>query len=72
MLKASTTPKDKIEVIVSALQELPQRVIWKWEENSLPGNPKNIYLSKWLPQNDILGIIVLLFQMYLSYLVSIN
>ncbi|XP_068631749.1 uncharacterized protein [Battus philenor] len=55
MLKAATTPKDKVETIISALSELPQRVIWKWEEKSLPGNPKNIYLSKWLPQNDILS-----------------
>ncbi|CAH2041366.1 unnamed protein product, partial [Iphiclides podalirius] len=55
MLKAASTPRDKIETIISALTELPQRAIWKWEEDSLPGNPKNIYLSKWLPQNDILG-----------------
>ncbi|XP_050344523.1 UDP-glycosyltransferase UGT5-like [Nymphalis io] len=55
MLKATLTPKDKIEAITAALSELPQRVIWKWEEKTLPGNPKNIYLSKWLPQNDILA-----------------
>lgn len=56
MLKAATIPKEKIETILSALAELPQRFIWKWEEKSLPGDPKNIYISKWLPQNDILGI----------------
>nr|XP_026493893.1 UDP-glucuronosyltransferase 2B18-like [Vanessa tameamea] len=55
MLKATTTPKDKIEAITAALSELPQRIIWKWEEKTLPGNPKNIFLSKWLPQNDILA-----------------
>ncbi|KAJ0176088.1 hypothetical protein K1T71_008262 [Dendrolimus kikuchii] len=55
MLKAATTPIDKVEAIVGALSELPQRVIWKWEEKSLPGNPKNFYISSWLPQNDILA-----------------
>nr|XP_034832886.1 UDP-glucuronosyltransferase 2B1-like [Maniola hyperantus] len=55
MLKAASTPKDKIEAIIGALSKFPQRVIWKWEDNTLPGNPKNIYLSKWLPQNDILA-----------------
>ncbi|CAG9788161.1 unnamed protein product [Diatraea saccharalis] len=55
MLKAASTPKDKLKVIISALSELPQRVVWKWEEKTLPGNPKNIYLSNWLPQNDILA-----------------
>ncbi|XP_037293501.1 UDP-glucosyltransferase 2-like [Manduca sexta] len=55
MLKASTTPRDKVEAIISAVSELPQRVIWKWDEKTLPGIPKNILVSKWLPQNDILA-----------------
>lgn len=55
MLRATSTPKDKLEAIIGAISELPQRVIWKWEEKTLPGNPKNIFLSNWLPQNDILG-----------------
>ncbi|CAH2090412.1 unnamed protein product [Euphydryas editha] len=55
VFKAASTPKDKVETIIAALSELPQRVIWKWEAKSLPGNPKNIYFSKWLPQNDILA-----------------
>ncbi|XP_046967663.1 UDP-glucosyltransferase 2-like [Vanessa cardui] len=55
VLKATTTPIDKIEAITAALSELPQRVIWKWEGETLPGNPKNVFLSKWLPQNDILA-----------------
>ncbi|XP_045499747.1 UDP-glucosyltransferase 2-like [Colias croceus] len=55
MLKANTTPKDRIEAIVAALSELPQRILWKWEETTLPGNPKNIFISPWLPQNDVLA-----------------
>ncbi|CAH2248038.1 jg12742 [Pararge aegeria aegeria] len=55
MLKSTSTPRDKMEAIIRALSKFPQRVIWKWEEDTLPGNPKNIYLSKWLPQNDILA-----------------
>lgn len=44
-----------IQAIINALAQLPQRVVWKWEEKSLPESPKNIYISNWLPQNDILG-----------------
>lgn len=55
MLQASTTPKDKLEAIISALSELPQRVVMKWDDKNLPGNPKNIFVSDWLPQSDILG-----------------
>ncbi|XP_059045118.1 uncharacterized protein LOC131840922 [Achroia grisella] len=56
LLRATSTPNEKIEAIIGALSQLPQRVIWKWEENDLPdANSKNIFFSKWLPQNDILG-----------------
>ncbi|KAG7302056.1 hypothetical protein JYU34_013510 [Plutella xylostella] len=55
MLKAETLPAEKLEAILGAVAELPQRVVWKFEGAALPGNPKNIYISKWLPQNDILA-----------------
>ncbi|XP_072931510.1 UDP-glucosyltransferase 2-like [Epargyreus clarus] len=54
-MRTSTLPQTKLESIIAAVQELPQRVIFKWERKTLPGNPKNIYVSKWLPQNDILA-----------------
>ncbi|CAG9583267.1 unnamed protein product [Danaus chrysippus] len=55
ILKPSSIKPEKLNSILEALEELPQRVIWKWNKKTLPGNPKNIYLSKWLPQNDILA-----------------
>ncbi|KAJ8720263.1 hypothetical protein PYW07_012306 [Mythimna separata] len=55
MLRAASMPKDKLEAIIGAVSQLPQRIVWKWEEKTLPGNPKNIYISNWLPQNDILA-----------------
>ncbi|CAG4945796.1 unnamed protein product [Parnassius apollo] len=55
LIRTAAMPRDKLETILSTLSELPQRVIWKWEEDSLPGNLKKIYISNWLPQNDILG-----------------
>ncbi|XP_052750692.1 UDP-glucosyltransferase 2-like [Galleria mellonella] len=55
MLKAVTMPTDKLQAIIDALSLLPQRVVWKWEDQTLPGNPKNIYISKWIPQNDVLA-----------------
>ncbi|XP_069697456.1 UDP-glycosyltransferase UGT5-like [Periplaneta americana] len=35
--------------------KLKQRVLWKFEEDTLPGQPKNVKLGKWLPQSDILA-----------------
>ncbi|GLH09947.1 Uncharacterized protein GBIM_14958 [Gryllus bimaculatus] len=42
------------KAIIEAFAELPQRVLWKFESD-LPDAPKNVKISKWLPQNDILG-----------------
>jgi glucuronosyltransferase len=46
---------EKVKAFLDAFSELPQRVLWKWESDTLPGQPKNVKLGKWLPQNDILG-----------------
>ncbi|XP_041981637.1 UDP-glycosyltransferase UGT5-like [Aricia agestis] len=55
ILKPSSMSKDKMIAIIETLKELKQRVIWKWNKKDLPGNPKNILVTKWLPQNDILA-----------------
>lgn len=54
-IQSATMPKDKKEIIVKALSKLKQKVLWKWEEDTLPGKPENVKTGKWLPQNDILA-----------------
>ncbi|XP_068083275.1 UDP-glycosyltransferase UGT5-like [Anabrus simplex] len=46
---------EKRQMILEAFSELPHKVLWKWESDTLPGQPKNVKVGKWLPQNDILG-----------------
>lgn len=42
--------------IFSAISKLKQKVILKWESDTLPEDlPKNALARKWLPQGDILG-----------------
>ncbi|KDR20346.1 UDP-glucuronosyltransferase, partial [Zootermopsis nevadensis] len=53
LVRPETLPRDKLEAFISVFSELPQRVIWK--TNNIPGLPKNIRASKWLPQFDILS-----------------
>lgn len=59
MLKPTSIAKEKLDAILGALSELPERVIWKWEDKTLPVDSKKFYLSNWLPQNDILGEMIL-------------
>ncbi|XP_067632107.1 UDP-glycosyltransferase UGT5-like isoform X2 [Eurosta solidaginis] len=54
MIRANTLPAAKREAILRAIKRLKQRVIWKWENSTLDDKPDNLYISKWLPQRDIL------------------
>ncbi|XP_026736009.1 UDP-glucuronosyltransferase 2B31-like [Trichoplusia ni] len=47
-------PADRIQVLVKAFSQLPYDVLWKWNGDELPGRTKNIKISKWLPQSDLL------------------
>jgi glucuronosyltransferase len=29
-------------------------VLWKWEEDHLENKPNNVFVRKWLPQNEVL------------------
>lgn len=53
-LQSSALPKDKVEVFLDAFSRLKQRVIWKYEDESL-NVPSNVLVQKWLPQSDILA-----------------
>ncbi|KAJ4448259.1 hypothetical protein ANN_10273 [Periplaneta americana] len=55
MIRAETLPADKRDAFLQAFAELPQRVLWKWENDSLPGRPHNVKTAKWLPQFDVLS-----------------
>ncbi|XP_018024141.1 UDP-glucosyltransferase 2 [Hyalella azteca] len=54
-IKPKDMPEKFRQVFVKVFSTLPQRVIWKWDEASMPGLPPNVKLAKWLPQQDILG-----------------
>ncbi|XP_066999951.2 UDP-glucosyltransferase 2 isoform X1 [Anabrus simplex] len=54
-VRSDRLSKTKIAAILEVFSELPQRVIWKWESDSLPGQPANVMIAKWLPQQDILA-----------------
>lgn len=53
--KTADLPKDKIDIILSTLSKFPQKFLWKFEDDTLDNVPKNVKISKWLPQRAILG-----------------
>ncbi|KPJ19192.1 Ecdysteroid UDP-glucosyltransferase [Papilio machaon] len=50
----SNLPQEKIMIFKKVLSELPYNVLWKIEDDNLPGKSKNIKTFKWLPQADLL------------------
>jgi len=53
--KTTFLSKEKIAILLEAFGKLKQRVIMKWESDTLEGKPANVMISKWLPQDDILA-----------------
>ena len=57
-LQSKDMPDEIRNAILKTFSKLKQKVLWKWEDESLPGQPDNVKLGKWLPQQDILGTII--------------
>ncbi|KAL3270163.1 hypothetical protein HHI36_009220 [Cryptolaemus montrouzieri] len=54
-LQSTMMPLDKREILLKTFASLKETVIWKFEDEELPGKPDNVIIRKWLPQNDILA-----------------
>ena len=54
-LKSAELPPEKRDAILGMFSKLKEKVLWKWEDDVLPGQPKNVKLSKWLPQQSVLA-----------------
>lgn len=46
---------DKREAFVKAFGNLKEKVLWKYENKTLPRKPDNVMISPWVPQRDILA-----------------
>ncbi|XP_075985930.1 UDP-glucosyltransferase 2-like [Anticarsia gemmatalis] len=47
-------PPERIQILVETVSKLPYNVLWKWNNDELPGRTDNVRISKWLPQSDLL------------------
>ncbi|XP_069686118.1 UDP-glucosyltransferase 2-like [Periplaneta americana] len=47
---------EKRQMFLDAFSELPQfKILWKWESDELPGQPSNVKVAKWIPQQHVLS-----------------
>ncbi|XP_058448415.1 UDP-glycosyltransferase UGT5-like [Malaya genurostris] len=54
-MQSSAMPIEKRKTLLKVFGKLKQRVIWKFETDQIGNLPKNVMISKWAPQNDILA-----------------
>ncbi|XP_067012380.2 UDP-glucosyltransferase 2 isoform X2 [Anabrus simplex] len=54
-VKSKDMPIAMRQAFLNTFAKLKQKVLWKWEDDTLPGVPDNVRIGKWMPQNDILA-----------------
>ncbi|XP_055307346.1 UDP-glycosyltransferase UGT5-like [Sitodiplosis mosellana] len=54
MIRAETLPHEKRNELLKAFGAFEQKILWKWENETLPDQPKNVYIRSWMPQREIL------------------
>ncbi|KPU76021.1 uncharacterized protein Dana_GF12119, isoform D [Drosophila ananassae] len=54
-VRSSELPPEKLKIFLEVFGTLKQRVLWKFEDESLPNLPANVMVQKWMPQADILA-----------------
>lgn len=48
-------PPDKLNAFVESFRNVKQKVLWKFENDSIANLPPNVMVRKWLPQSDVLA-----------------
>ncbi|KAL7024823.1 hypothetical protein ACKWTF_013204 [Chironomus riparius] len=54
IVKAEEFPEHIRVAFTNALGKIKQKVLWKYENETLPNKPDNMMISPWIPQRDIL------------------
>lgn len=54
-VQSSELSPEKLKIFFDTFSKLKQRVLWKFEDESLTGLPKNVMIKKWMPQGDVLA-----------------
>lgn len=54
LIKGDSMPDEKRHAFIKAFERLPQRVLWKWENETMLGRTSNILIKKWMQQFDVL------------------
>ncbi|KAL0838907.1 hypothetical protein ABMA28_016920 [Loxostege sticticalis] len=54
-IQSAMLPDDKKNAFLNVFRRLKLTVLWKWEDDRLENKPDNVFIRKWLPQNEVLS-----------------
>nr|XP_017087342.2 UDP-glycosyltransferase UGT5-like [Drosophila bipectinata] len=54
-VRSAELPPEKLKIFLDVFGSLKQRVLWKFENESLNNLPTNVMVQRWMPQADILA-----------------
>lgn len=54
-IRSADLTSEKRNALLHTFAKVKQRVLWKFEDDTMTELPKNVMIKKWLPQNDILA-----------------
>lgn len=55
VIRGSMMSKEKREMFLNTFKGQKEKILWKWETESMEDQPDNVMLSKWLPQQEVLA-----------------
>ena len=56
VIKGSLMTEENKRILLNVFKRFPQYdFLWKWDQDTMPGKPDNVLLSKWLPQRNVLA-----------------
>lgn len=48
-------PKNVIRAFIANVNQLPHKILWKFEKDEMEGKPENVKLVKWVAQTEVLA-----------------
>ncbi|KAJ8948051.1 hypothetical protein NQ314_008477, partial [Rhamnusium bicolor] len=54
-IRSKDLDEQTLRTLNEVFEEVPYKVLWKFEADELPGKPENIKLIKWAPQQNVLS-----------------
>lgn len=54
-IKSTDIDPKYLQIFKNVIKTIPFNVIWKWEDETMPNKPENVFITQWTQQADLLA-----------------